>query len=380
MRACGRQEYHNTVLSLCGITAHEGKTVPEDFRDEAGAAGALSCYDRLLGILCSVLNAYSTVLFLPAGETGADGSRVYYAASGFSLGNSLDFSAEIREGMGLAGWILRHREPLLVANFDRRKNHLGYYAGNEEQHIKAFMGCALPDAEGALCVDSKRQYSFSEQDQKMLHLFADLVARLGKSIDDSLENRQILRCYAGLRAVYDLRKRHSRWAEFLRRYLELMSGLTGFSYALLCTRSPDGKSYSVEGENSDRLLRPGGQSPLFSMSSGVVGWVFRNGAPLHGSGTDGLSETPLLGRECGLPQFRTVSALPLVIQRRTRGVLCLAHETPLRIGGAMQDFIRMAADHMALFLENLFVKSRLRDLHREEESALPNAGNDTPRQ
>jgi GAF domain-containing protein len=296
------------------------------------------------------------------------------------LGNSLDFSAEIREGMGLAGWILRHREPLLVANFDRRKNRLGYYAGNEEQHIKAFMGCALPDAEGALCVDSKRQYSFSEQDQKMLHLFADLVARLGKTMDDSMENRQILRCYAGLRAVYDLRKRHSRWAEFLRRYLELMSGLTGFSYALLCTRSPDGKSYSVEGENRDRLLRAGGQSPFFPMSSGVVGWVFRNGAPLHGNGVDGLSETPLLGRAAGLPQFRTVSALPLVIQRRTRGVLCLAHEAPLRVGGAMQDFICMAAGHMALFLENLFIKSRLRDLHREAERSLPDAGGDAPRQ
>jgi GAF domain-containing protein len=348
--------------------------VSEDFQDIAGAAGTLSCYDRLLGILCSVLNAYSAVLFLPAGETGADGGRAYYAASGFSLGDSLDFSAEIREGMGLAGWILRHREPLLVANFDRRKNRLGYYVGNEEQHIKAFMGCALPDADGALCVDSKRQYSFSGQDQKMLHLFADLVARLGKTIDDNEENRQILRCYAGLRAVYDLRKRHSRWAEFLRRYLELMSGLTGFSYTLLCTRNADGKSYSVEGENSERLLRPGGRSPLFPMSSGVVGWVFRNGAPLDGNSPDGLPETPVLSREAGLPRFQTVSALPLVIQRRTRGVLCLAHETPLRVTAAMRDCMRMAADHMALFLENLFVKSRLRDLHREAESALPEAG------
>jgi GAF domain-containing protein len=329
----------------------------------AGAAGALSSYDRLLGILCSVLNAYSAVLFLPGEKAGADGNRIHRIASGFSLGDTLDFSAEIREGMGLAGWILRHREPLLVANFDRRKNYLGYYAGNEEQNIKAFMGCALPDAEGALCVDSKRQYSFSEQDQKMLHLFADFVAGLGESAVAAEESRQTLRYYAGLRAVYDLRKRHSRWAEFLRHYLELMSGLTGFSYALLCTRCADGKSYSVEGENSERLLREGGQAPSFPMNSGVVGWVFRNGAPLHSNGPDGLPETPILGRDAGLPQFQTVSALPLVIQRRTRGVLCLAHETPLRVTASARDFIRMAADHMALFLENLFVKSRLRDLH-----------------
>ncbi|MDR1945767.1 MAG: GAF domain-containing protein [Desulfovibrio sp.] len=343
---------------------------------KADAAGAPSSYDRILGILCSVLNAYSAVLFLPAEEASAGGDRVHYVASGFSLGDSLDFSAEIREGMGPAGWILRHREPLLIANFDRRKNYLGYYAGNEEQHIKAFMGCALPDTEGALCVDSKRQYSFSEQDQKMLHLFADLIARLGEDIDDNEERRQTLRYYAGLRAVYDLRRRHSRWAEFLRRYLELMAGLTGFSYALLCTRGADGKNYCVEGENYDLLLRPGVSVPVFSMSSGIVGWVFRNGAPLRSDGPDGSPETLLLGREAGLPQFQTVSALPLVIQRRTRGVLCLAHEVPLRITSATQDFMRMAADHMALFLENLFVKCRLRDLHREAENRFPETGHE----
>ena len=54
--------------------------------------------------------------------------------------------------------------------------------------------------------------------------------------------------------------------------------------------------------------------------------------------------------------------LPLMMQRKTRGVLCLAKETPLDISEATRDFVLMASEHLALFLENLYVKCRLRDV------------------
>ena len=38
------------------------------------------------------------------------------------------------------------------------------------------MGCPVPTG-GALCVDSKRQYSFTDRDYKLLQLFAELVSR-----------------------------------------------------------------------------------------------------------------------------------------------------------------------------------------------------------
>ena len=99
--------------------------------------------ERVLALLCSVLDAYSAVLFLPVkGETPA----VYRMAASFSLGNLLNPEAEQAEGRGLVGWILRAGEPLLVSDFDRKRNQLGYYADGEERHIKAFMGCALPGA------------------------------------------------------------------------------------------------------------------------------------------------------------------------------------------------------------------------------------------
>lgn len=329
-------------------------------------------YDSILGILCSVLDAHSAVLFLPgrdsAGRKKGGEGRVFSIAAAFSLGDKIDFSAAIREGQGLVGWVLHHAEPLLVANFDQRKNRLGYYSDGEEQSIKAFMGCALPGGGGALCVDSKRQYSFAEKDQKLLYLFAELLARLQAESSDSEEKRLMLRHYAALRALYALRRRQTRWPDFLRGVLDLMADMTDFTYSVLCVREPGGESYSVEGENSPLLLKPGLAAPSFPVSHGIVGWVFRNGAPARCDGRESAPETTLIGAGLDLPPFQAVLALPLVIQRKTRGVLALAHDHPMEIHGQTLDFATMAAEHLALFLENLYVKYRLRDLYRETQA------------
>ena len=321
--------------------------------------------DRILGILCSVLDAHSAVLFLPEPEDRAgEGDAGCGMAAAFSLGDKLDYNCRIHEGRGLVGWILRDKEPLLVSNFDQRQNHLGYYVDGEEQNIKAFVGCALQGG-GVLCVDSKRQYSFSEKDQKLLHLFSDLIARLRAESAGEETRRLVTRYYAALSTIYALRRTHPRWADFLRHFLDLMTTMTGLSYGALCTRDPDGESYSVEGESSALLQKSGGSGPSFPMTHGVVGWVFRNSSPVISDGPDGGSDTPLVGRGLDIPQFQTVLAVPLVMQRKTRAVLCLAHDVPMRVPDPTKDFVRMAAEHLALFLENLYVKCRLRDLHRE---------------
>ena len=323
-------------------------------------------FDRILGILCSVLDAYSAVLFLPAIGQEKLSDAEYTIASAFSLGNRLNTGVSLPEGHGLVGWILRSREPMLVANFDQRYNHLGYYRDGEEQNIKAFMGTALADGLGALCVDSKRQYSFSEKDQKMLHLFAELISQMQKELAHSDERRTTLKFYAALRTVYSLRHQYSKWPEFLRHFLDLMSTITGFSYCVFCTRDSHGENYVVEDESTKLLLQHGRDPVTFPMSNGIVGWVFRNSKPVISDAREGTPETPLVGRGLDIPLFQTVVAFPLIIQRKTRGVLCLAHDAPLEVNETTKDFIRMASEHLSLFLENLYIKCRLRDMHREQ--------------
>jgi GAF domain-containing protein len=324
--------------------------------------GHFSCFDRIMGILCSVLDAYSAVLFLRE-EGGKAGEEALCLASSFSLGNKLHRRARIQEGKGLVGWISRTRDPILVPNFDQRQNYLGYYEDNEEQTIKAFMGCALAGGGGVVCVDSKRQYSFSEKDQKILHLFSGLLSQVQAGIRGRREREAAVAYYEALRAVYTLRRQYSRWADFLRHFLDLMAVTTGFTYCVLCTRDPDGRSYSVEGESLPLLLKKDSPAPSFPMTHGVVGWVFRKAYPVVSGGPEGAPETPLLGMGQELPHFFTVMAYPLRIQRKTRGVLCLGHDASVDIDAAAKDFVLMASEHLALFLENLYVKCRLRDLY-----------------
>lgn len=324
-----------------------------------------SSYERILGLLCSVFEAYTAVLFLPRNPSRESfrngGEEIHDLEAFFSLGQKVNASASLEGGQGLVGWIIRNHGPLLVPNFDQRRNFLGYYNDKEEQNIKAFMGCALPGGRGVLCVDSKRQYSFSEKDQKLLQLFAGLLADLYDGMRESRAQGAALRYYAALRMIHVLRREHSRWSEFLHSFLDIVSMASNFEYAALCTLSPDGGHFNVEGENYP-LLCSGKQPEDYPLSSGMVGWVFRNGTPLSSGGPDGAPEAPLLGRGASAPAFQSMLALPLFIQRKVRGVLCLASEVPVDTGSEVQEFARMSAEHLALFLENLFVKSRLRDL------------------
>lgn len=327
-----------------------------------------SNYDRILGILCSVLDAYSAVLFLPVGESENAAPPSHYIAAAFTLGNKLDYNAEIVEGRGLVGWILRNKEPLLVSNFDGHTNSLGYYSDNEDASIKAFMGCALPDDRGIICVDSKRQYSFSEKDQKILHLFADLIARFEAENRVREEQLTLQQYYSALNTIYELRRKHTRWPEFLRHLLDLLAAVTGLGYCALFTRDPEGGTYSVEDENIALIKKKPGERPSFPLTHGVVGWVFRNNAPVSSDGPDSAPEAMLVGRGQDIPLFQSILARPLAVQHKTMGVLCLAHDLPLQIHESTEDFIQMVAEHLSLFLENLYLKSHLRELHKEVQA------------
>ncbi|MCC8195047.1 MAG: GAF domain-containing protein [Deltaproteobacteria bacterium] len=340
-------------------------------------------YTHTLGTLCSVLDAYSAVLFL-ADPPSRNGTR-YHLAGKFSLGDYIDPAAVIEPGKGLVGWIAKNSAPLLVPNFDQRKNHLGYYKENEELRIKAFMGCSLPDGKGILCVDSKRQYSFSDKDQKLLHLFAQLIEEQSASHGRGETLHTVGEYYGALKEIYTLRRRHSRWPDFLREFLHLLITTTGCDYGVFCYNDIAAGEYVLEGETSPLVWKPRALAPAFSVNSGAIGWVCRNGEALFSNAPGGMPESSLFGKGVTTPQFHTVMALPLLVQRKTRGVLCLAKEAPLPVTEEVQDFVRMASEHLALFLENLYIKCRLRDvsaaaaemrLQKERKDAECNAGSD----
>ncbi|WP_459899837.1 GAF domain-containing protein [Desulfobaculum senezii] len=313
--------------------------------------------EKLLGIVCSVFDAYSTLLFLP----GED-AKEYHLRAQFSLGDDIREDTTIAPGQGLVGWIIRNHEPLLINNFDRKRSKLGYYANDEENKVKAFMGCPLGPSGGALCVDSRRSYNFSGKDQKILQLFADLACDIHCGASQVKKDQEEHRFYKSLQLIQGLRKQFPRWDAFLQHFLEIVVEATRFSHCFLVARDERGESYFVEGANIPVISGPSSGSGRFPIRSGLVGWVFANGQAVHsGDGDASGAPQPLLGKNSGAPEFRSSICMPLIIHKRTRGVLVLANEAPMEVTPPVREFVEMATDHLALFLENLFLKGRLQE-------------------
>jgi transcriptional regulator with GAF, ATPase, and Fis domain len=315
----------------------------------------MDCLHSLLGIICSVFDAYSTVLFLPG-----PGSDEYHLAARFSLGDDIDEGTVITAGQGLVGWIIRNKSPLRIANFDQKRSRLGYYRDkNEEKKIKAFMGCPLKGGVGALCLDSKRTYSLSDKDLKILDMFSSLAADMQRADSETMQSLTEHRYYHGLRLLAGLRSRFPKWAEYLRHYLDLLSHTTEISHAFLAVLGDKG-TYVLEGYNQPVFEDASQHAAAFPAKSGLIGWVFANNkAVFSGEAEARTASSALFGIPAAPPSFAVLACLPLFISRKTRAVLVLGGEIPVALTDELKTFLEMAADHLAIYLENLHLRSRL---------------------
>lgn len=306
----------------------------------------------IVTIVCSVFDGYSTVLFLPE-EDGPE----YYLAASFSLGNNIPADITISPGKGLVGWILQNRKPLIASGFDHSQNRLGYYGSTSESEIKAFMGYPIPTG-GAICVDSKHKYSFTDKDYKLLQLFADLIAKQ-QSITHHAPVGAIPRYFAELGVIQDLRFRYKSWPQFLKNFISSMSDATRFDYCAFASRAENSDFYTIESESTPLLLT--NELPLqIPVSNGITGWVFLHEQAVFAEEGGLAPASALFGKLEDISDFPAAICIPVFVNKSCRGVICLAHTEARKIDENVRNFIRQAVDHLSLFLENLSLRDRLR--------------------
>ncbi|KUJ96015.1 MAG: Putative GAF sensor protein [Desulfonauticus sp. 38_4375] len=306
------------------------------------------CLDNILSLICSVFDAYSAVLFLRQQE------NEYVLRSFFSLGDNILPQCTLSPGKGLVGWILKNGQPLRLSSFNRESACLGYYQGNEENKIKAFMGWPLSHNLGALCVDSKRAHSFSEKDLRILSQFAQLIELLEQNFCQiGLENKKLI-FYNYLKLIWSLPRSSLKWKVFLAKLLKLMEEASGFSYVLFVARDEVGKGFFIEGCNKE--LSAEQEKVKYPIDYGLLGWIFREGQPVFKDKSKGEKELDILGEE-GL-SFKSLVCLPLVINKKTRSILVFADEKELEIEEELKEFFYLLRDYLTLFLENLYFKNR----------------------
>ncbi|KAF5064842.1 GAF domain protein [anaerobic digester metagenome] len=313
--------------------------------------------NRLLESIGSVFDAYSVVLFCRNPEGRFD------LSASFSLGDSIRKDLCIDPGYGLVGWILKNNAPLAVEKFDEKNTFLGYYGSEQEEQIKVFVGCPLPGGMGALCMDSKKTYAFTSKDQRVLSLFAGVVAAIVDDVGAAGVSSREQALYGVMQQVHALREKHPRWSDFLNRYLALLAGACGYEYSFLVVSDEWGDNYLLEGSNKPFMPDNVAAKQTFSTGSGLLGWVFKkNQSVFFGDGKSELGRTPLFGRDVPGPALNTLLALPLKVHRRCRGVLVFGDRECRVIDEEIRAFARMAADYLALFLENLYLKNKVKQL------------------
>lgn len=322
---------------------------------------------NILSIVCNVFEAHSVVLFLPDGQHG------YSLSTYFSLGDDISPKGTPLQKKSLAGIVIGKNEPLFINNMDRKgATTLGYYENREDSKVKAFMGTPLDQSLGAICLDSKRTYSFSTKDLKILSQFGKMITSMLSCIRSVDADGRKNEYFMTLKLLHDLRKRQPKWNSFLDNLLNMTAGTSGFSHSFLTVIDPRGTSFYMEGENKPILHKGDPKSMSFPLGSGLVGWVYKNNEPIFiEENNAGQAASSLLGASASTIDFRSVICLPLVFQRKTRGVLVLANEDSKRIDEDLKDFLFMVSEYLNQFLENLFLKSKLAEARTALQKVTP---------
>jgi len=122
--------------------------------------------DRIVQLVFNVYEAFTVALFVVEEDHLSCFSACTFA-------QSFDKARPVPLDGTLPGWAARHREPLIIGNFDKDEETLGYYGKEEE--IKSFMAHPL-DIPGVMVVDSKKKWVFTDKEKKMLAHFVSLLS------------------------------------------------------------------------------------------------------------------------------------------------------------------------------------------------------------
>jgi GGDEF domain-containing protein len=123
--------------------------------------------DGFVQLIFNVYEAFTVALFVRDGDHLSCFSSVTFS-------RSFDRARPLALDGTLPGWAAKHKEPLIIGNFDKDEETLGYYARKEE--IKSFMAYPL-EAQGVIVVDSKKKWVFTEKEKKILAHFAAVASK-----------------------------------------------------------------------------------------------------------------------------------------------------------------------------------------------------------
>jgi signal transduction protein with GAF and PtsI domain len=225
---------------------------------------------ELIQLVSNVTEAFTTALFLIDSRQNNLKLKGYH-----SLSLHIDPEVSLQIGDSLIGWVAKNQRAVNISQFDRDTRNLKLYLRDEK--IKAFL--AVPVGEvGVLCIDSKRNYVFTEKDQKILQCFATLVLQvLQAQVTGFREMRQrhILEFFDQINTLSQARL---ELPLYYQKILNQCRQFTATDMAFLALIPQKGDRYKIVA--SEGTLTAPLRKTVLSIDMGLTGWVIRENRPL----------------------------------------------------------------------------------------------------
>ncbi len=308
-----------------------------------------SVIDNFLALIASTFDAHSVLLFMPESENSPAKLISYFSMSEKSILRD----AQIAQGKGLVGWILKNKEPLLYQIPEDNRANLGYYFDETEDAVHSFMGTFVA-GNGALCLDSKKCNFFSGNQQKLLDLYGKILPQLFAIVERSSQAAMVEHYFQLLEQLADLKKNYNGWSPYLRKLLQLLSVSLGFEYVAFTSLSEKKDHYYIDGEYPTITSKK-----EFSFSGGLVGWVYKNEEIIQNDGKDSVHNLPLYAKNDDLPVFPATVCIPVRVERNIAAVLCLASSNPKEFNSDFKIITRVISEDLAQFLEIVALRYRV---------------------
>ena len=125
----------------------------------------MNMIDSLAQLIFNIYEAFTVALY------ATDKERLRCLSS-MTFASSFDRNRVLPVEGTLPGWVVKHKEPLIIPNFDKDEGTLGYYGSPEG--VKSFMGYPVED-DGVIVIDSKKKYVFTDREKKILGGFVAVI-------------------------------------------------------------------------------------------------------------------------------------------------------------------------------------------------------------
>lgn len=280
-------------------------------------------FENLVKLVGNALDAFTTAFFLydePSGELSL--------FTHFSLSSSINSSVTFKPGQGVLGWVAKERKPIVVKEFSHDTGTMALYTKDED--IKSFAAVPVMEGDrliGVLSIDSKRQYSFSPKNQKILHEFANTIARAATRFEQKRKFQDEAACVESLESLVSELASSAGIDGVVKTLYSGLGRVVEHSKLLFALKSPEkGLFYAIPEPKSGE---EGIEKIPRKLDQSHIGWVIRKGIPLNHHDLTDRHNMEDFGDEADARKgYGSFLGVPMIVGRQVVGALGVFSREP----------------------------------------------------